>query len=159
MVLRKFKSGNETAEAPHPIDRHVGRRIRLRRAQLRLSQGALAARIGVSFQAVQKYESGSIRISASRLYEMSVALAVTPGFFFADYSGGPDAEGAPAAEAGETGSAFDRRETLSLVRGYYGIRDRALQAEILRLIARLGNREAAPETSAKTSPRTSPKTF
>jgi transcriptional regulator with XRE-family HTH domain len=157
--LRRFKSRNETAEAPHPVDCHVGRRIRLRRAQLRLSQGALAARIGVSFQAVQKYESGSIRISASRLYEISVALAVAPGFFFADYSGGPDAEGSQAAEAGETGPAFDRRETLSLVRGYYGIRDRALQAEILRLIARLGNREAAPETSAKTSPRTSPKTF
>ena len=74
MVLRQFKSGNEAAEAPHPIDCHVGRRIRLRRAQLRLSQSALAARIGVSFQAVQKYESGSIRISASRLYEMSLAL-------------------------------------------------------------------------------------
>lgn len=156
--MRQLKSRNDSAEAPHPIDRHVGRRIRLRRAQLRLSQGALAGRIGVSFQAVQKYESGSIRISASRLYEMSVALAVAPGFFFADYSGGPDAGVAPA-EAGETGAAFDRRETLSLVRGYYGIRDRALQAEILRLIARLGNREAAPETSAKTSPRTSPKTF
>ncbi len=155
MVVRKFKSGDEIAEAPHPIDCHVGRRIRLRRAQLRLSQSALAARIGVSFQAVQKYEAGSIRISASRLYEMSVALAVTPGFFFADYSGAPDAEESSAAETGESGAAFDRRETLSLVRGYYGIRDRELQAEILRLIARLGNREAGPETSAKASPRTS----
>lgn len=155
MVVRQFKSGTEPAEARHPIDCHVGRRIRLRRAQLRLSQSALAARIGVSFQAVQKYESGSIRISASRLYEMSLALQVVPGFFFADYSGGPDSGGA-AEEAREAGAAFDRREVLSLVRGYYGIRDKDLQAEILRLIARLGNHPAAPETSPKTSPKTSP---
>ena len=151
MVLRQFKSKNESAETRHPIDCHVGRRIRLRRAQLRLSQSALAARIGVSFQAVQKYESGSIRISASRLYEISLALAVTPGFFFADYSGGADANGSPAAESGDASAAIGRREILSLVRGYSGIRDPALQAEILRLIARLGNRDGAPETSAKTS--------
>src|ERR1043166_6701168 len=52
---------------PHPIDVYVGGRMRLRRIQLGLSQGALASKIGVSFQAVQKYESGDIRISASRL--------------------------------------------------------------------------------------------
>jgi len=92
-VLRQLNSRNESAEASHPIDCHVGRRIRLRRAQLRLSQSDLGARIGVSFQAVQKYESGAIRISASRLYEMALALAVTPGFFFADYAGGPEAGG------------------------------------------------------------------
>ncbi len=157
MVVRQFKSGTEPVETRHPIDCHVGSRIRLRRAQLRMSQSALAARIGVSFQAVQKYESGAIRISASRLYDMSVALQVVPGFFFADYSG-PGAEGFPAAEAGEASAPFDRREVLSLVRGYYGIRDRDLQAEILRLIARLGNHQAAPETSPGTSPGTPPGT-
>jgi transcriptional regulator with XRE-family HTH domain len=82
---------------PHPIDVYVGGRMRLRRIQLGLSQGALASKIGVSFQAVQKYESGDIRISASR-------------------------------------------EIMALIRGYYGIRDPHLQADILRLISKLGNR-------------------
>lgn len=133
-------------DAPHPIDRYVGGRIRLRRAQLGLSQSALAVRIGVSFQAVQKYETGAIRISASRLYEASRALKSSPGFFFEDYPEAPDSGGDPRNAAGDDlGAALDRREILSLVRGYCGIRDPALQAEILRLVGRLGNREGAPE--------------
>ena len=51
----------------------------LRRIQLGLSQGALASKIGVSFQAVQKSESGDIRISASRLYDVSQVLQVLAG--------------------------------------------------------------------------------
>jgi len=62
--------------------------MRLRRIQLGMSQGALAAKIGVSFQAVQKYESGDIRISASRLYDVAQVLQVTPGFFFEGYPTG-----------------------------------------------------------------------
>jgi len=149
MVPSPIKSRD--AEAPHPIDRHVGCRIRLRRAQLGLSQSALAARIGVSFQAVQKYETGAIRISASRLYEVSCVLEVPPGFFFAGYPDGqaPSAVAAAARGEGESGDAAqDRRAILSLVRGFYGIRDPALQAEILRLIARLGRSESAPENAA-----------
>jgi transcriptional regulator with XRE-family HTH domain len=73
---------------PHPIDAYVGDRMRLRRIQLDLNQGALARKIGVSFQAVQKYESGNIRISASRLYEISQALEVPPAFFFDGYPDG-----------------------------------------------------------------------
>jgi transcriptional regulator with XRE-family HTH domain len=147
--LRHLKYEDRADEAPHPIDRYVGGRIRLRRAQLGLSQSALAARIGVSFQAVQKYETGAIRISASRLYEASRALKVSPGFFFEDYPEASDAGGDLRNAAGDDlGAALDRRAILSLVRGYCGIRDPALQAEILRLIARLGRSESAPENAA-----------
>jgi len=147
-VLRNLKSEDGADDAPHPIDRYVGGRIRLRRAQLGLSQSTLAARIGVSFQAVQKYETGAIRISASRLYEASRALKVSPGFFFEDYPEAPDAGGDPRNAAdNDLGTALDQRAILSLVRGYCGIRDPALQAEILRLIGRLGNREGEPESA------------
>jgi transcriptional regulator with XRE-family HTH domain len=124
---------------PHPIDVYVGGRMRLRRIQLGLSQGALASKIGVSFQAVQKYESGDIRISASRLYDVAQVLEVSPGFFFEGYPDGM----VPSNLGGEPGFAdetFDRREIMSLIRGYYGIRDPHLQADILRLISKLGNR-------------------
>src|SRR5712672_3624455 len=73
---------------PHPIDVYVGGRMRLRRTQLGLSQGTLASKIGVSFQAVQKYEAGDIRISASRLYDVAQALQVPPAFFFDGYPDG-----------------------------------------------------------------------
>jgi transcriptional regulator with XRE-family HTH domain len=123
----------------HPIDVYVGGRMRLRRIQLGLSQGALASKIGVSFQAVQKYESGDIRISASRLYDVAQVLEVSPAFFFEGYPDGIVAKNI-AQEAAPANETFDRREVMSLIRGYYGIRDPQLQADILRLISKLGNR-------------------
>jgi transcriptional regulator with XRE-family HTH domain len=127
---------------PHPIDIYVGGRMRLRRIQLGLSQGALASKIGVSFQAVQKYESGDIRISASRLYDVSQVLQVSPAFFFEGYPDGLVAKNLANEAASDLNETFDRREIMSLIRGYYGIKDPQLQADILRLIAKLGNREA-----------------
>ncbi len=130
----------------HPIDIYVGGRMRLRRIQLGLSQGALASKIGVSFQAVQKYESGDIRISASRLYDVAQVLEVSPAFFFEGYPDGLVAKNI-AEEASPASETFDRREVMSLIRGYYGIRDPQLQADILRLISKLGNR-SVDETTA-----------
>jgi transcriptional regulator with XRE-family HTH domain len=119
--------------------------MRLRRIQLGLSQGALASKIGVSFQAVQKYESGDIRISASRLYDVAQALAVAPGFFFDGYPDGLVAtnlgQDLTEGEGGEGMETLDRREVTSLIRGYYGIRDKQIQADILRLISKLGHRQ------------------
>jgi len=116
-------------QVPHPIDVHVGANVRLRRLQLKMSQSALAAKLGISFQAVQKYEIGTVRLSASRLYEMARALGAEPGFCFAGLS--EDA----APDAAE---AFDRREADQLLRSYYGIRDRQLQDDVRRLLATLG---------------------
>ncbi len=59
---------------PHPIDVIVGKRIRLRRLQLSLSQTDLGQKLGVAFQQVQKYEKGTNRVSCSRLYEISKIL-------------------------------------------------------------------------------------
>ena len=130
----------------HPIDIYVGGRMRLRRIQLGLSQGALASKIGVSFQAVQKYESGDIRISASRLYDVAQAMEVSPAFFFEGYPDGIVAKNI-AQENSPASETFDRREVMSLIRGYYGIRDPQLQADVLRLISKLGHR-ADGETAA-----------
>ena len=129
---------------PHPIDVYVGARMRLRRIQLGLSQGALASKIGVSFQAVQKYESGDIRISASRLYDVAQVLEVSPAFFFEGYPDGLVAKNI-ASDVSSVNETFDRREVMSLIRGYYGIRDPQLQADVLRLISKLGNRPDGEE--------------
>lgn len=69
---------------PHRIDVMVGKRVRLRRLQLSLSQTALADKLGLTFQQVQKYERGANRISCSRLYEISEVLDAPISFFFAD---------------------------------------------------------------------------
>jgi transcriptional regulator with XRE-family HTH domain len=71
-----------TEEAPNPVDVHVGRRVRLRRRELGVSQAWLADRLGLTFQQVQKYERGSNRISASKLYQIASVLEVPITYFF-----------------------------------------------------------------------------
>src|SRR6185312_15710415 len=115
------------AQSSHPIDRHVGARMRLRRMELRLSQSTLGAKLGVTFQAVQKYEGGVVRISASRLYDLAQALGTTPAFFFEGY-------GEEDTETPHEARLLERRDVASLLSGYSRIRDPQLQADLRRLI-------------------------
>lgn len=66
----------------HPIDVHVGQRVRERRRELKMSQQALSDQIDVTFQQVQKYERGANRISASKLFGISQVLGVPIDYFF-----------------------------------------------------------------------------
>lgn len=70
----------------HPIDVHVGGRIRMRRKFCEMSQTELAGKIGLTFQQVQKYETGANRVSASKLYQISQTLRVPVAYFFTGYS-------------------------------------------------------------------------
>lgn len=67
---------------PNLIDKHVGRRIRWRRRELKLSQEKLGEMLGLTFQQVQKYEKGVNRISAGRLFEVGKVLDVGIGYFY-----------------------------------------------------------------------------
>lgn len=71
-----------SGKLPHLVDRHVGSQIRLARRLARVAQMDLALRIGVTFQQVQKYESGANRISASKLYATALALGRGIGWFY-----------------------------------------------------------------------------
>ncbi len=66
----------------HPVDMHVGLRMRQRRALLGMSQTALGNSVGLTFQQVQKYERGSNRMGSSRLYEFAKVLDVPVSYFF-----------------------------------------------------------------------------
>ncbi len=68
--------------ARHPVDVHVCRAVRWRRKLRGLSQQALAERIGLTFQQVQKYETGANRVSASVLHAIAGALEVPIAVFF-----------------------------------------------------------------------------
>jgi len=72
---------------PHPVDVHVGQRVRDRRRELRGSQQWLAQHLNLSFQQLQKYERGMNRISASKLYEVAIALDVSVTYFFEGLEG------------------------------------------------------------------------
>ncbi|MDE1151103.1 MAG: helix-turn-helix domain-containing protein [Micavibrio sp.] len=71
----------EDNDAPHPVDIHVGAKVKNRRLMLGLSQEELAKSVGVTFQQVQKYERGTNRISVSRLAEISTALKTSIDYF------------------------------------------------------------------------------
>ena len=73
---------NDPVKTPHPVDIHVGQKLKERRKNLHLSQKKLGEVVGISFQQVQKYESGMNRIVASKLYEFSQVLDVPITDFF-----------------------------------------------------------------------------
>ena len=66
----------------HPVDIHVGKKLKQIRTLRRLSQTDVAKKLNLSFQQIQKYEIGSNRVAASRLFELSQILDVTPSYFF-----------------------------------------------------------------------------
>ena len=72
---------------PNFIDVHVGNRIRMRRQIVGMSQEKLGELLGITFQQIQKYEKGSNRISASRIYYAAKTLGVAVQFFFEDLPG------------------------------------------------------------------------
>jgi transcriptional regulator with XRE-family HTH domain len=131
------RPGRRKSDGPHPIDVHVGSRVRLRRNMLSLSQEKLGEAIGLTFQQVQKYERGANRIGASRLMELSRVLDVPVSFFFDE----TDPVRAPAIPMGfeETPQeGFDsdpmrKRETQDLIGAYYEIEDAAVRRRLFEL--------------------------
>src|SRR5437868_8301678 len=86
-MVEKGKIGRrrrQKSDKPNPTDVHVGARVRLRRTLLGMSQEKLGEALGLTFQQVQKYERGTNRIGASRLFDLSRVLEVPVSFFFED---------------------------------------------------------------------------
>ena len=136
---------------PHPVDVHVGARLRQRRTLLDMTQTNLGDAIGVTFQQVQKYERGANRIGSSRLFDLSRVLDVPIEYFFGDM---PAAVAAcsPAQGGGMSEEAANyeldpmaKRETLELVRAYYKISEPQVRKRLFELTKALG----AAATKAK----------
>ena len=113
---------------PNPVDVYVGHRMRQRRVLLGLTQEGLAGLLGVTFQQIQKYERGTNRMSASRLYDVSHVLDIPIQWFFDNMDTAVESlsprKRAGLAEAPQTelqSNVMQSRETLELVRSYYKI--------------------------------------
>ena len=101
----------------HPVDVHVGKRVRHRRWMVGMTQQQLAERVGIKFQQIQKYETGMNRVSASRLWEIASALGVPVSFFFE----GLGNKGADTPSDDLPGDLLADKEALELIRSYYAI--------------------------------------
>ena len=123
---------------PRPVETHVGSRIRLRRKMIGMSQEALASRIGLTFQQVQKYERGTNRVGASRLQQIADALETTPAWFF-EGAGSATAAGQSENVAGRAADAvysafLEDPLAAPLMRGFVKLRP-TLKRRIVELVA------------------------
>ena len=99
----------------HPVDIHVGQRIRQRRWAIGMTQQQLAESVGIKFQQIQKYETGMNRVSASQLWDIARTLGVQIGFFFEGLAG------EEPSDATQDGDVMANKEATDLIRAYYSI--------------------------------------
>jgi DNA-binding XRE family transcriptional regulator len=84
----KIQSEKTFSRSVSPVDKYIGARMRERRLTLRMSRELLGKKLGVSFQQIQKYESGQNRVGAARLFDICKALNVSlPSMFERDPQG------------------------------------------------------------------------
>ena len=134
-------------EGPHPIDIHVGSRVKLRRMILGMSQEALGKSLGLTFQQIQKYERGVNRIGASRIFEMSQLLSVPVQFFYDDFEQDtPHAAGGFAEAAGGVMDLMSSPEGVELCRYFSVIKDPKVRKRVLDLVKSIA--EAEPASSS-----------
>jgi transcriptional regulator with XRE-family HTH domain len=115
------------------IDAHVGERIRLRRTEFGLTQEQLAEALNVSYQQIQKYETGANRVSAGRMLEIARKLGVDVGYFFEGLSEDDDLA-TPLEHGGR------QRSTIELVRKFDQIKDPEVRAAIAGLVKTIVDR-------------------
>ncbi len=90
----------------HPVDVHVGQKLKQIRTLRRFSQTDVANKLGLSFQQIQKYEIGSNRIAASRLFELAQIFDLSPSYFFDGLYEGANSDAAPRDAGMEIVSAL-----------------------------------------------------
>ena len=144
----KTRARRRTAKehGPDPIDVHVGQRVRLARELAGLTQTEIGKQLRMSFQVVQKYEQGDIRVSASRLFQLTRFLKQPIGYFFAALDG----RAAPPAD----GNAVDPRE-IELVQAYRRIGKRVVRQRLLQLVrgaSKQSDERDGPEPEPGTTP-------
>jgi len=121
------------------IDAHVGKRLRLRRTMMGLSQEALAKAVGITFQQVQKYEKGVNAMNSNRLYEFSLFMHIPIAFFFDGLNQPVESSELAAgfAEGGETfahAKTVSDRESLEMMKAFRRIKEQQVRKRMSDLV-------------------------
>ena len=155
MKQKKSIRGRIDDNLPNPVDIHVGKRIRLRRTILHITQQQMADMLGLTFQQVQKYEKGMNRVGASRLWDISRVLEVPMGFFFEDMDASVASQSPRMINRPLSGVDFvgedhkgleidpmKKEEKQELIRAYYKITNRAIAKQMFDLMISLSKSTA-----------------
>lgn len=128
---------------PHPVDIHVGKRLRSRRTILGMSQEDIGGAVGITFQQVQKYERGLNRIGSSRLYEFATLLGVSISYFFEDFVDAVKSNSNVLADSEFLfeHESLNNKEVMALVRSYNSINDPKIRKKILSLVKAISSSE------------------
>ncbi|MGN6423626.1 MAG: helix-turn-helix domain-containing protein [Asticcacaulis sp.] len=127
-------------QAAHTVDIHVGGRIRLRRKYLGVSQQAIADPLDLTFQQVQKYESGDNRVSASKLYEIARILKVPVVYFFDGLDGTPEAL-SPSGHEDMAHAFLFTKEGLELAEAFPRVQNSKRRRKVLDLVRTLAEED------------------
>ncbi|MBO7509318.1 MAG: helix-turn-helix domain-containing protein [Alphaproteobacteria bacterium] len=130
---------------PSAIDQHIGKRMQIRRNMMGMSLKDLADVCGVTFQQIQKYENADNRISASRLFEIGVAMQTPISFFFSGLPGNlPDETKATRSMRAHQPTNDDplaRNETLELIRLYWKLPTDKQRNAIMEMLKTFNNEQ------------------
>ena len=137
LILKKKKS--KAIDEADPIDILVGLRLRQRRSFLGLSQSHIAQATGLTFQQIQKYETGVNRVSASRLHQFSQILNVSILYFFSDQESLRHNEKANTATAPQLPGIVHQPEVLELMEAFSRIADKKTQDAVIHLISTMAD--------------------
>ena len=130
-----ISSNESNARLAKRVDEYVGEQIRRRRTVLGLTQEQLASALKISYQQVQKYETGANRVSAGRLFEIAQHLDVGVAYFFDGVE--PDMSGRVLPHGVRS------RTTIELVRNFSEIRDASVRNAVASLVKSLCNDQNA----------------
>ncbi len=134
-MVKTIRRSSKRSRSPDAIDRHVGERLRLRRKTLGISQEQVAKTLDIAFQQVQKYEKGSNRISAGRLYHLAEFLDVPIAYFFEDAPGEEKKRSNGDSVHPET---LTRKETERVLAAFGSIPDETVRQQLVDFMRTLG---------------------
>lgn len=130
------------------VDSYVGKRLRLRRTMMGLSQEAIAKAVGITFQQVQKYEKGSNAMNSNRLYEFAQFMHVPVAYFFE----GLESSSGSATGFAEEAEKFDHknrivsdRESLEIMKAFKRIKEQVIRKRLADLVRAVADNKAIME--------------
>src|SRR5262245_27875798 len=127
------------------VDAHVGRRLRMRRTMMGLSQEAVARSVGITFQQVQKYEKGSNAMNASRLYEFARLMNISVSYFFEEIEASAQndrgAFSEPSADKFDQRTVSDR-EALEFMKAFKRIPEQVVRKRVADLVRAIADNKA-----------------
>ena len=127
--------------AANPIDVHVGTRVRLRRKTMKMSQEQLGDQLGITFQQVQKYERGTNRVGASRLWKISQVLEVPIQYFYDGLKDGIFEDVSENTQSPIIYEFINSSDGIALATAVSQINNRAVRRQILELARSLAEQE------------------